>query len=448
MKFLFFLFFAPVVFGGSLQFDLKRRSKSLNRRQDDDVSLVPKPENNEYCIELGFGSEKEKVQVIVDTGSSDLWVPISNATCNTGTSSESADCPKLRYKWYKSTTLKMSSLPFYVQYGDNSSAEGLFCQDTVWIGDTGINNTTFGLGAIVDSVGTMGLGFPQLEGSILAFNESSYPNFPQKLKMDGTIDRVIYSIVLNKDSSKSSLLFGAVDHEKYSGELLTIPMMTEEEYEKYMAISIDSIALASDKINQTLALETNVILDTGSTVSTFSNSVMQELAESLGGEVKDGQYYVDKTLADKSKLRFTFNNLTIETEVYIQDAGDGEYVLQYFNQPDDSIPANVLGQDVLTRIYAVYDLDGLEISIAPQSGSTKSNIEVVGADGEFNKASSNISETNDSSATTEGSYSSATSQTSGSSETSDSSQKSDASSIKNISVYLLALSLLISICFG
>lgn len=60
MKFLFFLFFAPVVFGGSLQFDLKRRSKSLNRRQDDDVSLVPKPEDNEYCIELGFGSRRKK----------------------------------------------------------------------------------------------------------------------------------------------------------------------------------------------------------------------------------------------------------------------------------------------------------------------------------------------------------------------------------------------------
>ena len=430
MKFLFFLTFATVVFGGSLQFDLKRRSKSLNKRQDDDISLVPKPEDNEYCIELGFGSEKEKVQVIVDTGSSDLWVPVSNATCNTGTSSEAADCPKLRYQWYKSTTLKMSSMPFYVQYGDNSSAEGLFCQDTVWIGDTAINNTTFGLGAIVDSVGTMGLGLPQMEGSILEFNESAYPNFPQKLKMDGVIDRVLYSIMLNEDSSKSSLLFGAVDHEKYSGELLTIPIMTEEEYEDYMAISIDYIALANDKINQTLALETNVILDTGSTVSTFSNSVMQELAESLGGEVKDGQYYVDKSLADQSKLRFTFNNLTIETEVLFAEVSEGEYALQYFNQPDDSIPAVILGQDVLTKIYAVFDLDGHEISIAPQSGSTKSNIEVVGADGEFSKGSS------DSSATSEGS------------QTSDSSQKSDASSVRNISVYLLVLSLLISIRFG
>ena len=142
---------------------------------------------------------------------------------------------------------------------------------------------------------------------------------------------------------------------------------------------------------------------------------MEELSEQLGGEAVNGTYFVNSTMASEAYFYFTFQNMTIMVPVQFQVTEDGQYILPYFILEEDTPPAIILGQDFLTQIYAVFDLESLEISIAPQSGSSKSNIQVVGANGKFSKSSSNNAE------------------------------KSDARSMVNVSLCLLILSLLFTI---
>ena len=388
MNLLHVLFFVTVVFGGSLQLDLKKKSRLLNKRDDGEVGLTPKFYEGGFVIDLMFGSNKEKLEVLVDTGSSDLWVPSANVNCSLNGTSDSATCPKHGYYWEKSTTFNKSSDLFAIIYGDNTSSIGFFGQDTVWIGDIAVKDTIFGVANQTDSSSVMGIGLPQSEAGHSYFNESVYPNFPQKLKDDGIIDRILYSILLDEGSSKSSLLFGAVDHAKYSGELLTLSILRDDELESTMSVELDSLQMENGDTNLTLvSLKTGVEFDTGSSYSWFSESLLEELSEQLGGEAVNGTYFVNSTMASEAYFYFTFQNMTIMVPVQFQVTEDGQYILPYFILEEDTPPAIILGQDFLTQIYAVFDLESLEISIAPQSGSSKSNIQVVGADGKFNKSS-------------------------------------------------------------
>ncbi|KAK6874605.1 Candidapepsin-10 [Candida tropicalis] len=416
-----YLLFIPAVLAGSLQFDLKRKAISSKKREDGEIGVTPEYDRGGFFLELEFGSNKQKIEVLVDTGSSDLWVPAMNVNCSESITSNSATCPTNGYDWEASTTFIRSPVFFETFYGDNTTSSGFFGQDTVWIGDVAVNDTIFAVANHTDSGGTMGIGLPQLEADYIFFNASTYPNFPQKLKMDGIIDRVIYSVLLDEKKSKSSLLFGAVDHEKYTGELLTLPVLSDPEVESNMAIELDSIVLDNGETNSTiLSQKSSLFFDTGSTASSFSSEILNALSEQLGGKVAGDNYYVNGTLASESALLITFQNLTILSPIDFVTTEDGQYVLNYNNIDDVGASTDmILGQDVLTQIYAVFDLDGLEVSIAPQSGSSKSDIEVVGADGNFTKQSGDVSETSG-----------------------DSSEKGGASSVKNVSIYLLVVSAL------
>ncbi|CCE79265.1 Piso0_001317 [Millerozyma farinosa CBS 7064] len=60
---------------------------SLNKRDDNSVSVTLKNEKTFYLAELKVGSNSQQVGVLVDTGSSDLWVVSSDVMCTESTSS-------------------------------------------------------------------------------------------------------------------------------------------------------------------------------------------------------------------------------------------------------------------------------------------------------------------------------------------------------------------------
>ncbi|KAK6897676.1 Candidapepsin-10 [Candida tropicalis] len=410
------------VFGGLLQLDLNYKSNNLKKRDDGKVELIPnyEPDQGEYFVELEFGSNKENFTVIIDTGSADLWIPSVNANCSVDYPSDVSICPINGYNWKNSVTFNLTSEDFNIHYDDGTVASGFFAQDTVWVGNIEVKDTIFGIANKTDSSATLGIGLPVLEAGHKESNKTTYPNFPQKLKLDGITNRVLYSIMLNHDHLKSSLLFGAVDHAKYLGELVTLPVVTNSDLQSSMVVQLDSIELGTKESKITLVSEnSNVQFDTGSTYSSFKPSFLKNLTQQLGGEEMDNVYFVNETAFNETELYFSFQNKTFAVPIMAQLTGPNQNTLLYNNLPENSDLDIILGQDFMTQIYAVFDLEGLEVSIAPQSGSSKSDIQVVGADGNFTKQSGDASETSG-----------------------DSSEKSGASSIKNVSIYLLVVSAL------
>ena len=208
---------------------------------------------------------------------------------------------------------------------------------------------------------------------------------------------------MNKAEAQSgTVLFGAIDHEKYKGELVTVPIVTNFSlFKNQVVINMDSFNVSCNKKNgpipeTQLLSNMAILLDSGTTISGFLRKTLTKLAESLGGGYLRSNYYVDCDVVLKSSLLMTIGNSTIQMPM--SNFVYNYYGLCYlsFSELDSEEESSyiIVGQDFLRHLYVVYDFDGLEISVAEAFYSKKENIEVVDSDGKFNRTSKHKSGTN------------------------------------------------------
>ncbi|RCK59362.1 Aspartic proteinase 3 [Candida viswanathii] len=399
------------VLGGSLKLSFEQQSDKLKKRQDGDLGVYIQDRDDYFSVDLGFGSNNDTVTVLIDTGSADLWVPASNAVCSSnsdsypykGSSSSNASEPtdlcraNGTFDWQRSTTFHKNSTAFDITYADSTFAEGFFGMDSVHIGSTIINNAIFGVANQSDDVGVLGLGLPQLESSYdNYYNSTMYENFPQKLKSEGIIDRVLYSI--NLGYRYGEILFGAIDHSAHNGDLVTLPIQySDNGIRDQFIVELDSILLTRpDEAPTLVSLNATVLLDTGSSYSWFPKETLKKLTKLLDGKKTKHGYFVNTTEAAYAYLQLSFGGTNILAPVaksfskYEPDMARLDYGQQ---GPYDGTDI-VLGKDILRYMYLVYDLESLEISISKARssiiypGMPQGDVEIVGSDGKFNKSPS------------------------------------------------------------
>ncbi|RCK59167.1 Candidapepsin-9 [Candida viswanathii] len=417
MNYLCLICAVPTVLAGSLKLDFQVNDGRQNNiiKKDNYFNMPLKATDNVgfYFTELQFGSTNDKIVVLVDTGSADLWVTGDDATCyqrslnddvssgsshTSGWSVADADVCKHfgSFDWEDSTSFNRNSTAFDITYADGTFASGFWGYDQVSIGNVSVDDVSFGVAnESSDVMGTLGLGLPGVELLVLS-GKKGYENLPQKLKNQGIIDRQIYSLYLNEAKARSgTVLFGAIDHEKYRNELVTVPLLTNVSlFRNQVMINMDSLAGMSTKkkgpVPTTQLLnDTIILLDSGTTITGFLKEVLTKLAESLGGGgTLNSNYYVDCRLVPKASLQMTVKNATVNMSM-------SDFVYKYYDQcylsfteMDSQGEYIIFGQDFLRHLYVVYDFDGLEVSLAQAYYTKKEDIEVVGADGKFNRTSS------------------------------------------------------------
>jgi saccharopepsin len=92
--------------------------------------------NLQYYAEIGLGTPPQSFKVVLDTGSSNLWVP--------GASCTSIACfLHAKYDATASSSYKQNGTAFGIQYG-SGSVEGYISKDILEIGDLKIKNQLFG----------------------------------------------------------------------------------------------------------------------------------------------------------------------------------------------------------------------------------------------------------------------------------------------------------------
>ncbi|KAG8948333.1 Type I transmembrane sorting receptor [Tulasnella sp. 424] len=210
-------------------FDIQRRASSGND------SLI-NVSDEYYYGPLSIGTPAQFITVDFDTGSSDLWLPLS--TCS--------GCPGPHFKASSSSTYKNSStclslyyfslcLPwsrnFTIQYADGSSATGQVATDNVTV--AGLSVTEQGFGAVInetgnfldsDSAGLMGLGFP-------ANADSGATPFFINLANQGSLASNVFSFYMSRDGGKGSeLCFGCINSAKYTGSISYYPLDSSATY--------------------------------------------------------------------------------------------------------------------------------------------------------------------------------------------------------------------------
>lgn len=314
--------------------------------------------NAQYFSEITIGTPPQSFKVVLDTGSSNLWVP-------------SSECGSIacylhnKYDSSASSTYKKNGTEFNIRYG-SGSLSGFVSQDTVQIGDLKIKEQDFaeatnepGLAfAFGRFDGILGLGFDTI--SVNKIIPPFYNMLKQKL-----LDEPVFAFYLgdtNKDGDDSEATFGGIDENHYTGELVKIPLRRKA----YWEVDFDAIAFGDSVAELD---NTGVILDTGTSLIALPSTLAELLNKEIGASKSwNGQYTVDCDKRDSLPdltVTLTGHNFTITAYDYILEV-QGSCISAFMGMdfPEPVGPLAILGDAFLRKWYSVYDLGNSAVGLA------------------------------------------------------------------------------------
>ncbi|CEP20462.1 unnamed protein product [Cyberlindnera jadinii] len=428
---------------------------------DGTVIMVLENQSSFYSVDLQLGSNNQSVIVLVDTGSSDLWVMGSdNVYCSPGTTT--SDRKKMLKKRYRqlsdseiihelgldhqgkyrqlndssflesltheldtslfdgsvnkanagtrssssrdsratidcseygtfdsssSTSFVSNNTEFFILYGDSTFAYGTWGYDNVVIDGLEVSGLSFAVANETNSsIGVLGIGLEGLEttysGSLAGSNRYTYSNLPMKMVEDGLIHKRAYSLYLNDvDAEEGNIIFGGVDHAKYTGNLTSVPVINTLESSGYSEAIKLEITLQDVSFDGTSVLDSveYALLDSGTTLTYLPSSVVSALADQIGATYSSryGYYIMDcPDDTGNQNITFTFDGTQIACPLsnFILAADTSGTTCVFSIMSSDTV---ILGDSFLRSGYIVYDLDDLVIALAQVKFTDETDIEVI-----------------------------------------------------------------------
>ncbi|CEP60135.1 proteinase A LALA0_S01e03818g [Lachancea lanzarotensis] len=315
--------------------------------------------NAQYFTDITLGTPPQSFKVILDTGSSNLWVP-------------GAECGSLacflhsKYDHESSSSYKANGTEFAIQYG-TGSLEGYISQDTLSIGDLTIPKQDFAEATSEPGLtfafgkfdGILGLGYDTI--SVKKVVPPIYKAIEQKL-----LDEPRFAFYLNDadgaEDSVGEVSFGGIDKSKYKGDITWLPVRRKA----YWEVKFDGIGLGDEYAE---LQNTGAAIDTGTSLIALPSGLAEVLNSEIGAKKGwTGQYTVDCDSRDQlPDLTFTFNghNFTISAYDYtLEVSGSCISAFTPMDFPEPVGPLAIIGDAFLRKFYSVYDLGNNAVGLA------------------------------------------------------------------------------------
>ncbi|KAK7754364.1 aspartic proteinase precursor [Diatrype stigma] len=313
--------------------------------------------NAQYFSEISIGSPAQDFKVILDTGSSNLWVPSSQC-------GSIACYLHSKYDSSASSTYKANGTEFEIRYG-SGSLSGFVSQDDVTIGDITVTGQDFAEATSEPGLafafgrfdGILGLGFDRL--SVNGIVPPFYSMVNQK-----KIDDAVFAFYLSGENGgeDSEVVFGGSDSSHYTGKITEIPLRRKA----YWEVDFDSIAFGDEKAD----LEnTGVILDTGTSLIALPSDLAELLNKEIGAKKSyNGQYTVDCSVRDSlPDVTFTLSGYDFAITPYdyiLEVQGSCISTFMGMDFPAPVGPLAILGDAFLRKWYSIYDLGKGTVGLA------------------------------------------------------------------------------------
>lgn len=308
-----------------------------------------------YTVNITVGTPLQRVAVLIDTGSSDLWIPDERHGPGNGFD------PRRSKTWTRSNDDEFS-IKYVKGY-----ANGIWGRDTIdFVNGPSVHRQRFAVATDSSefAMGVFGIGPVNAESS-----KQLYDNIPLSLVRQGRIPKNLYSIYLGDWSDNGGyILFGGIDRARYFPPLHTIPLTSTMS----LRVVLSSISVQGDEITDG---RIGATLDTGTTLMYLPPDYVKAIAKKFGAW-KDKSHNVYR-LSRKQFTRcpkyatFVFMGKPIEVPSkelfwplkWFIDANDDDLCLTIMSN-EKSMGFNILGDTFLRSAYVVYDLDYREIALA------------------------------------------------------------------------------------
>ncbi|KAF5674956.1 aspartic-type signal peptidase [Fusarium heterosporum] len=368
----------------------RSRNKKHDKRQDDGEAIAVRLENKDffYATDLEFGTPPQKVTVLLDTGSNELWV---NPDCEEAQTDRQYDqCVEFgQYDPDKSDTPPIG--PFggeTLNYGDASdssthtSATIRYYTDVMTFGDAELDNQTFGVLQESNGIsqGILGLA-PDLRAG---FNGNEpYSLLLTSMADQGLINSRVFALDLrHSDDTEGALIYGGIDRSKYIGNLETVPIVRGAGGEYRLAVNLDSLGVTINGRTSNIRVsrsDANVMLDSGTTLSRMHMSVAGPILEALNAR-NDGEGFYTTSCQNRdvdATVDFGFGDKVIRVSLsdFVLELGPSTCYIGLVPTTDQQI----LGDSFLRAGYFVFDWDNQEVHLAQAADCGDEDIVTVGS---------------------------------------------------------------------
>lgn len=322
----------------------------------DDPVPIHNFQDAQFFGPLSVGNPPQVMNVIFDTGSSNLWVPSS--TCS--------DCGKHPlYKSASSSTYTKNGTAFHIQYG-SGPVDGFLSTDDVQVGDVTVKQQTF---AEITDVKGLGMAYKmgKFDGIMgLAWQSISVDHIPpvfESMVQQGLIDDPVFAFYLsNTPGQDGEMDIGGIDKNHYTGEISYVPLSSET----YWAVKLDGLNVGGQSMTST----TKAIVDTGTSLLAGPKDEVKALARKVGAfPFLHGEYLIGCDKAQSGpNLDFVIGGktYTLSPADYVIKAGPK---LCLFGMVGIDVPAPmgplwILGDPWIRKYYTVFDWGQQRIGFA------------------------------------------------------------------------------------
>ncbi|KAN0097235.1 Aspartic peptidase domain containing protein [Tylopilus felleus] len=305
--------------------------------------------NAQYYTEISLGTPPQTFKVVLDTGSSNLWVPSLNCL--------SIACfLHSKYDSAESSSYKANGSEFSIRYG-SGSMKGFVSQDNLAIGDLVIRSQDF---AEATQEPGLAFAFGKFDGILgLAYDTISVngliPPFYNMIHQ-GLLDQPVFSFRLgSSEADGGEAVFGGIDHSAYTGEITYAPIRRKA----YWEVELEKVSFGKDVLQ---LQNTGAAIDTGTSLIAVPTDVAEMLNTLIGAKRSwNGQYTIDcDKVPSLPELTFYFDGKPYPLK-------GSDYVLNLlgtcvssFTGLDIHVPGGgsvwIIGDVFLRRYFTVYDL--------------------------------------------------------------------------------------------
>ena len=356
---------------------ITQKMKSCKERKKNEplYSYLNSLDNNLLSFEIKIGSDKQKFNVIIDTGSSILWV--------SGEGSEDKDVQITHhYNPKTSLTSKKTNFTYKIRYGSGYSL-GYYYYDQINLFNNiddnyniymnfGVANKT--IFKVPGADGIFGLG----RGAML----NNSPIFC--LKNKSFIDKAGFSIKYNYKLKNAILYFGE-EHEDFRNKKIGFcPLLTNTFKEKnFWSCKLFSFGILYNELNSTINLNLSIIFDTGTNSIVLPRYILSFLYKQLNKidcSINENSLEISSIICyNKNKLPdivleigdyyLTLSKTNFFHEQTLQNKTVVYYLNIYF---EDGIENGIIGLPFFYEFHTRFDLEKNEMKFY-HSNSKKIN---------------------------------------------------------------------------